>query len=128
MASVKTLGVAWTVVYSNNTLTLEHPVTGWMWASDFMMVRGTLEIVCRLNNIEVALGYQTADVENSPDTAVAFGGYKTSNGVHYPAGWEDISSVTQGKQLIRMVLFAKNASGSTVNMARVACSVDVISE
>lgn len=126
--TIKTFAFSWTTVYSNNTLTLDHPVTGWMRASDFKKIRGTLEIISRLNNIEVSFAYQTADVENSPDTVTAFGAYKTSDGVHYPTGWTDVSSVMEGKQLVRIVLLAKNSSGTAVNLARVCGSVDVVTE
>lgn len=113
----------WTVVYANSTSQRSHPATGWMNAQTFTKVKGDFEMRERISDIEVSLGYETANVENSPDSAATIGSFVTSNTVTYGNSWADISTYTDGKTLIRFVWLTKNTSTSSLTLARVGGSI-----
>lgn len=94
-----------------------------MPASVFTKVKGDFEMRERISDIEVSLGYETANVEDSPDTAATIGSYQTTNNVHYGSAWTDISAYTDGKTLIRFVWMTKNTSSSNTTLARVGGSI-----
>ena len=118
-----TIGLPWTVVYANSTSQRSFPASGWMSAATFTKVKGDFEVRERISDIEVSLGYETANVENSPDAAASIGSFVNANGVSYGTSWSDISAYTDGKTLIRFVWLAKNTSGSSLTMARVGGSI-----
>lgn len=135
MAQNRRLPMAWTTVVANHeSNALTHPGTPYMDATQVKKLPGILEIISRTGGdqgIEVALGYQTANVENNPDTAVALASaspYKDSDGVHYPTAVEDLTTALAGKQLVRFVFMTRNESGggTTVNFARVCAVIELI--
>ena len=74
-----------------------NPVTQWMDPAEFQKMRATMEIRNRCGaNIDVAVGYQLADVENAPlndfeiESYNGPSGWKSSNGVFYPERWDDL--------------------------------------
>ena len=69
------------------------------------------------------MGYETANVENSPDSAASIGSYQTSNNVFYGTAWSDITTYTDGKAIFRFVWLTKNTAGSSMTMARVGGSM-----
>jgi hypothetical protein len=92
-----------------------------MDADDWGSVVGfDIELRGKFGNLEVAFGYQTADVENSPDAAVAVTSYVASNGFTFRGSLTDISATTAGKRLIRVVILVKLSSGSTLDLGSVA--------
>ncbi len=124
---MRTIALPWTTVYANSTTVRVEPATGWMRASDFAKMRGTLEVRALLGDLEVAIGYQTANVETSPDTAVALTAYETTDDVHFAAGWTSVQSAMEGKQIVRLVFMVKCGT-SNLYLARVSGAVDVITD
>ena len=118
-----TISLPWTVVFANSTSARAHPASGWMSASLFSKVKGDFEICERISDLEISLGYQTANVENSPDSAASIGSYQTSNGVYYGSTWTDISTYTDAKAIFRFVWMTKNTAGSSLTLARVGGSI-----
>ena len=117
------ISLPWTVVYANSTSARAHPASGWMSASLFSKVRGDFEICERISDLDVSLGYQTANVENSPDAAATIGSYQNANGVYYGSAWTDIATYTDAKAIFRFVWVTKNTAGSSLTMARVGGSI-----
>lgn len=70
--------------------------------------------------IEVALGYETANVEDAPDAHTTVSVFRSSNGQSFHGSFTDASSSTLGKQMVRPVWVVKLTSGSALGMARVA--------
>lgn len=118
-----TVVLPWTVVYANSTTVRSHPASGWMPGNLFAKVKGDFEMQERISDLEVSLGYETANVENNPDAPASIGSYQTSDGVHYGSAWTDISTYTDAKAIFRFVWLAKNTSGSSLTMARVGGTV-----
>lgn len=104
----------WAVVYANSTTPIFHPATQWLDANDFTKVRVTQDNRAFIGNMEIAAAYQTANVENSPDSAVAIDSAASADGMVYPTAWVDLASAMQGKQLVRFGRIAKLSSGSTL--------------
>ena len=132
MPKIKRHPMGWTTVYADSNTATFHPATPWMPASDIEGVRCTFEVAGirpGTEGLQVRAGYQTADVENSPDSATGFGALTTAdtNEVKYPAAFVDISSSTSAKQLIRfgwMVL--RDNTTSTFTLARAAGVLELI--
>ena len=129
MSSIRRLGFSWTTAFSvlstgDGTFI---PLTGWMPSADVGKARSTWEAHSEAAaNMITRPGYQTANVENSPDTAVALGSdSQSSNGMKYGTAMTDISSVTQAKGLVRFGIWVKLASGSTLACVRVMGSFDI---
>ena len=83
-------------------------------------VRAGYEIALLEADLTLCPGYQTANVENDVLSEGAIGTYQSTNGVHYPTEWQDMSAATQGKQMIRFGWLTVNTSSATRNRARVA--------
>ncbi len=126
MAKNRTVPLPWTTVWTNiETPSNEFlPATPWMDAASVEKVRGTFELRAKMGSLNVALGYQTAQVEDTPSSHSSFGAFATTNNVSYPTGWTDISGTTSGKQLIRYGWVVKNSSGTTLNLGRVGGVVE----
>ena len=129
MASIRRLGFSWTTGFSNLSTGdgVFIPTTAWMQAADVGKARCTWEANSEMAPSMVTRpGYQTANVENSPDAAVALGSdTQTSSGVKYGTAMTDISGVTQAKAVVRFGIWVKLASGSTLACVRLAGSYDV---
>ena len=77
-------------------------------------------------NLVTRPGFQTANVENSPDGPQAFGSDSlTSVGLKYGTALTDISSSTQAKALVRFGVWVKLASGSALACVQLAGSFDI---
>ncbi len=124
---MRTITLPWTTVATDSTSVVAIPATGWMKASDFAKVRATMEMRgITGTNLNVSVGYQTANVENAPGGDAVIGSYRTTADVFYPTGFTDISADTLGKVMIRLVWLVKLSSGSTIATARVGGSVDLV--
>ncbi len=115
-----------TTLLCKSTTATFWPMTPWMDASQVGSLRFTLEIRCLEGDQEISGAYQTANVENSPDSAVAVGSYANSNGMSYGSSFTDVSANTQPKQLVRLGCLVKNTSTSNTTWSRVAGSVDIL--
>ncbi len=102
-------------------------LTGFMQAADVAKARCTWEAANEtIANMITKPGYQTANVENAADAAAVLGtDYQTSNGMKYGTVMTDISSVTQGKALVRMGMWVKLPSGSTLATIRLMGGFDI---
>ena len=118
-----TIILPWTVIYANSTSQRAHPASGWMSAQLFSKVRGDFEMRERISDLEASLGYQTAQVENSPDTAASIGSFQNADGVYYGSSWTDLSTYTDAKAIFRFVWLTKNTAGSSLTLARVGGSI-----
>jgi len=116
---MKKIPLPFELVYATNTAAAWHVASFWMNAADVKNVRGAFELSLLESDVQVSLGYQTTNVENTGDTPTSIGSYATTAGVSYPSDWADISDYTHGKQLIRFGWMVKNASSSTKNWVRV---------
>lgn len=125
-SGIVTIPLPWTVVYANSTSQRSFPASGWMSTSLFAKVKGDFEMRERISDLEVSLGYETANVENSPDSPGSIGSFQTTNNVFYGSSWSDITTYTDGKAIFRFVWLAKNTAGSSLTMARVGGSVKAI--
>lgn len=76
--------------------------------------------------MSVALGYQTANVENAPDAAVALTTFKTTEDLYYGPSFSDVTANTLPKQLVRPVWIVKLTSGSALASVRVGGSIDIV--
>jgi hypothetical protein len=124
---VRALPLPWTTVTVASETAVFIPCTAYLDANGVVMVRPTLEIAAEFGNMEVSAAYQTADVENAGDTALAFGGYKDDTGVFYPTDNYDIGVNTKSAQLVRFGLLAKNKSGqgTSVSSMRVGGKIEI---
>jgi len=113
------------MVYGTSTTAVFHPSTMWMLASSVKKVRGAFEIELLDSDVTVSEAYQTANVENAPDNATAFGSFASSAGVSYPSAFADISAYTEQKQLVRFGWLVKNTASGTRNWVRAGGFVEV---
>ena len=119
--SFRKTSMPWTQVFSvSTTSALFHPATMWTAASEVKQARAGIEIALLEADLTLCPGYQTANTENNVLTEGAIGTYQSTNGVHYPTEWEDLSAAMQGKQMIRFGWLTVNTSSATRNRARVA--------
>jgi hypothetical protein len=123
---LRTIPLPWTTLVVASENDAFFPATPFMEAPSITTIRRALEIAAEFGDMEVAVAYQTADVENAPDTPVAFGGFQSTIDVFYPDALTNIASVTAGKQLIRFGFVARNKSGqgTTPSMMRVGGRVE----
>lgn len=129
MSSIKRVSFPWTTAFSNVSTGdgVFIALTGFMQAADVAKARCTWEAANEtIANMITKPGYQTANVENAADAAAVLGtDYQTSNGMKYGTVMTDISSITQGKALVRMGMWVKLPSGSTLACLRVMGVFDV---
>ncbi len=124
---MRTITRPWTTVCTDNTSVVAIPASGWMKASEFAKMRANMEMRgITGTNLNVGLGYQTANVENATGGDTLLGSYRTTADVFYGTSFEDVSAQTDGKVYVRLVWLVKLSSGSTIATARVGGSVDVI--
>lgn len=109
----------WATVYANtqSPTKLFIPVTGWLDASTAKYARAVWELVSPMTNISVEFGYQTANVENAPDAAVAISGALTAAGVSYGSK-TDISSATANKNMVRFGFMVTNTAAASLVLGR----------
>lgn len=124
---MKTINLGWTTVAVDGTTEVFIPATGWGDASEVAKLRGNLELRGLTgSNISVAVGYQTANVENSPDAHVVLGSFQTAAGVYFGGSFTDASTNTQAKRLVRFGWVVKLTSAGSLATARVGGTLDVI--
>ena len=131
--NLKTISLPWESVLACTTTKAFNPVTQWMDPAEFQKIRATMEIRNRCgSNIEVAVGYQLADVENAPlndfevESYIGPTGWKNDTGVYYPARWDgSIVGQAASRQLIRFGFMTKLATGTTLQSVRVAAKVEI---
>ena len=104
----------WAIVHANSTTPIFHPATEWKEASAFQKVRVTQDNRGLIGLIELGAAYQTANVEDSPDSATLLDSTANADGMVFPSDWNDLSTIVKGKQLIRLGRMAKLTSGSTL--------------
>ena len=121
---MRTIPLPWTTVCVAGTTVVAIPATGWGKGPDFGKLRATFEARGFTGNITVALGYQTANAENSPDAAVALTSYFDTENLYYGSSFTDVTANTLPKQLVRLVWMVKLSSGSSLGTVRVGGSVD----
>lgn len=78
---IRKYNLGWAVVYANSTTPIFHPTTEWEDANEFTKIRVTQENRGLIGNMEVGAAYQTANVENSPDTAVLIDSTAAADGM-----------------------------------------------
>lgn len=127
MAKIKRTSLPWTTVWVSSSTVVALPASAWMSASEVIRARGTFEVAAKAGDIEVAIGFQVANVEDSVTTPAnpEITTYKAANGMQYPADFTNISTDTKAKQLVRWVWLVKNTSTNNLNHARVGGLVDV---
>jgi hypothetical protein len=83
-------------------------------------------------NIEVAVGYQLADVENAPlndfevESYTGPTGWKSDDGVYYPVRWDaNIVGQAASRQLIRFGFMTKLGTGTALQSLRVAAKIEI---
>ena len=113
-------------IHRNGTPSIFFPATAWMPCGNASEMRGTFELFGWMTDLEVAVGYQTANVENSPDTAVAVGSFATANGMAFPTAFTSIASNTEQKQIFRLGYIGKNTSTSNQTFAYAGGYVDLL--
>jgi hypothetical protein len=111
---LKKIRLPFMMVGTDGTAEVAIPVLGWLEADDIARLGFDIELRGKTGNLEVALGYQTADNEDSPDAAVAITAFRTSNGYTFRGALTDIASVTAAKRLVRPVFIVRLSSGSTL--------------
>ena len=126
MANIRSVPLPWTTVYAISTAEAVIPATGYMTAQEVAKYRGNFDMRAPTGNISVALGYQTCNVESSPDAHTVVTAFETTATVVFGTAFTDIASTMQGKQLVRIVWVTKLTSGGVLAMARVAGSVDLM--
>jgi hypothetical protein len=110
----------WTSVYANTQTPtkLFMPCTIWLNAADVKYLKAVWELISAMANVSIEFAYQTANVENSPDTpAVAVGSAQTSAGVSY-GSVTDVSANTNGKKLVRFGFLVTNTSAQALVLGR----------
>ena len=131
--NIRTLGLPWATVSACTTTKGFCPVSQWMDPAEFQKIRATLELRATCGaNLDVAVGYQLADVENSPQedwevkTFSGPSGWKSVAGMHYPDRWDaDIVAQAAGMQLVRFGFMVKLSAGTTLALARAAAKVEI---
>jgi hypothetical protein len=130
--NIRTIGLPWATVYSCATTKAFCPITQWMDPAEFQKMRATMELQNVCGDIEVALGYQLADVENSPQAdheVKSYSGpsaWKSAAGTHFPERWDlDIEGQAAGRQLIRFGFMVKLESGVGLGFASAAAKIEI---
>ena len=109
----------WSTVFANvqSPTKLFHPATGWLNAAEVKFIKAVWELISPMTNLSVEFGYQTANVENSPDAAISLGSAQTAAGLSYGT-ITDISAATAGKRLVRFGFLGTNSAAASLVMGR----------
>lgn len=126
MARKRRVGTGWCTLICKSTSATFWPTTGWMDAKSVGSLLCNMEVRCLEGDQEILAAYQTANVENSPDSATALGSYTNGNGLSYGSSFTDVSANTQPKQLVRLGFLVKNTSTSNTTWSRVAGTFDIM--
>ena len=114
---MRRMSLSWLTWFVDSTTVVSIPAGDWMDTDDVAKIGFELEMRAKTGLMEVALGYETADNQDTPDTAVAVTAYRTTNGLTQRGGVTDVASTTAGKKYIRPVFMVKLTSGSTLTLA-----------
>ncbi len=126
MARKTRIRTDWTTLLCKTTGATFWPATAWMDAKGVGSLLCNFEVRCLEGDQEISAAYQTANVENSPDSAVALGSYTAGNGQTYASAFTNVSSNTQPKQLVRFGYLVKNTSTSNTTWSRVSGTFDIL--
>lgn len=123
----KTYPLPWTTVCADSTAVVAIPASNWMTATEFGKLRANMEMRGITGTyLNVGVGYQTANVENSPGGDTLLGSYHTTADMYYGTSFSDEMANTLPKQLFRFVWLVKLSQAGSLATARVGGSVDVI--
>jgi hypothetical protein len=117
--NVKRVLLPWTTLYADTTggTYKFFAVTAYMTVAQFRRIRGVIETMTLMTNFSVTLGYQLANVETSPQTAVPVGSAITTNTVSFGT-LADISADIDDYQLIRFGFLTQNTQSATLIFGR----------
>lgn len=129
MPKYRRVVIGWTTVFTDTTTAPGkfNALGGWLMGSETTKLKFTFE--ARSNTDTGAVfepGFQTANVENSPDNPAQISGIQTltGDGMAYPTAVSDISTSTAGKAMVRPGVWMK-ASGAGLKMARLWMAIDI---
>lgn len=122
---MKRIALPWTTVFAFTTGANYRfiPASGWLNAASVKNVRGTFEVVSPQTYLSVTFAYQTANVEDTPDTARSVGSALTTEAMSYGTV-EDISAYTFSKQLVRFGWLVQNTNAASLIVGRVGGMVE----
>lgn len=122
---MKRISLPWSTVFGYTTGVNKKfiPATAWLSVTSVKRIRATFELIAAQANLSVIFAYQTANVENSPDTAVEVGTALTADGMSYGT-ITDISAAISNRQLIRFGWNVQNTAGATLVVGRCGGAVD----
>ena len=125
MAKIRTVNLPWATVITKSTTAAFYPATGWMPAGGVEKIRASIEVAERTNELSVRCGFQVADVIDQAGSGQALGSAFEEDGVDFGTSFTDVTSNTQGKQLIRFGYYFANSTGSNQSTGRVAGKLDL---
>ena len=118
------LGLIWS---PKSTTAAFHPSTGAVHSASVVEARPTMvELRSDSGDLEVALAYQTSDTGEEDDfgsTTVLSASWVSTTGMVYEDTFTSLSSISE--RFIRFGVAVRNKTGSDVEVAQVACKVDV---
>ena len=123
---MKRIPLPWTTVfgYTTGMNKMFIPATPWIPAHQVKRLRATFEMIGAQQYLSATFAYQTANVENSPDTPVhEVGSAQTVDGMNYGT-ITDVSSDTGQKQLVRFGWNCQNTNAATLIVGLAGGSVD----
>lgn len=127
MPTIRRIALRWDTVFAISTTGVFLPASAWMDAGSVDKVRGVIESRGLQGDLQVQLCWQLADHEDAPGGTTVFGAVVTTNAVTYPtSGYTDVGTTAEDAQLIRFGWWVKNASTSTLNLARVAAALQLV--
>ncbi len=96
MQKIRTVPLPWPKLHVDPTTEVAILASAWIPAQELYKFRGNYEILDPTGGVTVALGYQTANVENAPDAHVVDTTFQTAAGVSFGSsvteeegsGWE----------------------------------------
>jgi hypothetical protein len=111
--------------FAASTSSVFLPVTGWYSTNGMSKIRFVTEVRSNGPFMTLKPAYQTANVENSPDTpAIGLGSSIVADGVTY-GSLTSVTSDTESKQMVRFGWLVALSEGSTLSMTRVGGMVEI---
>lgn len=124
------IALPWTTVITRNSADVDFlPSTPWMSTQGIARFRAVSEIREANGDITVQVGYQTANDYTEPDsTSHGLASTHSSEGFNFPADYDDPATDLKGKQFVRFGWRVGLSTGTDTAWARVAGSVQVVTE
>lgn len=117
MGRIATVPLPPTAVHANAASAIFFPATAWRGAGPVNVVRVKFEVAALGTDLEIGVAYQTANEEDSPDTAVLIGSVAQATGTSfYPSGKVSIEANLDDKQLVRFGFIAQRAAGTGLTL------------